>query len=87
MLCIGKEAPKGSDRLVENLKRRGINVELMIKPKQHAIGQTVLNTTQEIGAQLIVMGAYEHSKFSHDIFGGPTTDVLRKTKVPVFLSH
>lgn len=87
VLCVGKTPPEGSDRLVGNLQRHGINAELLVKPKQHSIGQTVLNTTQEISAQLIVMGAYEHSKFSHDLFGGPTTDVIGNAVVPVFLSH
>ncbi len=87
VLCVGKAAPKGTDRLIRNLERHGINVDLVIKPRHHSIGNTVLETTTELDAQLIVMGAYEHSKFSHDLFGGPTTDVISNTKVPVFLSH
>jgi nucleotide-binding universal stress UspA family protein len=33
------------------------------------------------------MGAFEHSKFSHDVFGGVTTDVIGENDVPVLLSH
>lgn len=33
------------------------------------------------------MGAYEHSKFSQDLFGGVTHELIRSTKVPVFMSH
>ena len=44
-------------------------------------------TADEIGAKLIVMGAYEHSKFSQDIFGGVTHDVVRSSNIPVFMSH
>ncbi|WP_424987037.1 universal stress protein [Microbulbifer sp. S227A] len=87
VLCVGKEAPRGSERLIRNLRRHGINAELLVTPARGSIGQTVLDTTRDIGAQLIVMGAYEHSKFSHDLFGGPTTDVMEHATVPVFLSH
>ncbi|WP_276326206.1 universal stress protein [Phaeobacter gallaeciensis] len=40
-----------------------------------------------MGAKLIVMGAYEHSKFSQDLFGGVTHEVIRSSQVPVFMSH
>lgn len=33
------------------------------------------------------MGAYEHSKFLQDWFGGPTTDVISDAPVPVLLAH
>jgi Universal stress protein UspA and related nucleotide-binding proteins len=33
------------------------------------------------------MGAYEHSKFSEDILGGTTHDVLARTPLPVFMAH
>lgn len=87
VLFVGSKAPKGTTYLMKNLKRRGINVDLIVKPRQETIAQTIANTAKEVEAQLIVMGAYEHSKFSHDMFGGPTTDVMRQATVPVFLSH
>ncbi len=87
ILCVGKRSPEGIDRLLVNLERHGINVELITRPKVHSVGQTVLETTRDIGAQLIVMGAYEHSKFSHDLLGGVTTDVISKAHVPLFMSH
>lgn len=87
VLCVGKSAPDGTDRLIKNLGRHGIDADLIIRPRQHSVGQTILDAARELGAQLIVMGAYEHSKFSHDFFGGATTDVIAGTNVPVFMSH
>lgn len=87
ILCVGKSAPDGTDRLITNLKRHGINAELELRPKDHSIGKSIIGAAEDLGAKLIVMGAYEHSKFSHDLFGGVTTDVIDATKVPVFMSH
>ncbi|OAN76438.1 hypothetical protein A8B78_02845 [Jannaschia sp. EhC01] len=87
VLTIGKTTPPGTDRLITNLKRHGINAEHSQRTKSGSIGDTILKATQEIGADLIVMGAYEHSKFSHDLFGGVTTDVIAGSKVPVLMSH
>lgn len=87
ILTIGANTPPGTDRLVQNLKRHEINVEHVQQAKSGSIGRTILSVTQKIGADLVVMGAYEHSKFAHDMFGGVTTDVMKETIVPVLMSH
>lgn len=87
VLTIGKKTPDGTDRLITNLKRHGIDANHSQVPKSGSIGATILNAVGKSGADLIVMGAYEHSKFSHDMFGGVTTDVIRDTSVPVLMSH
>lgn len=87
VLTIGPNVPSGTDRLIQNLGRHEINAEHLQQAKSGSIGKTILNTTQKIGADLIVMGAYEHSKFTHDVFGGVTTDVMKETAVPVLMSH
>lgn len=87
VLTIGTTAVPGVDRIVQNLQRHGINGTHMNKPRHKTIANTLLETADELGAKLIVMGAFEHSKFHHDILGGVTTDVMRDAKVPVFMSH
>ena len=52
-----------------------------------SVAETIVQTADELGSDLIIMGAYEHSKFSQDIFGGVTTEMLRSVKVPVFMAH
>ncbi len=42
---------------------------------------------QEIGADMIVMGAYGHSRWREYVFGGVTRGVTRKTTLPILLSH
>lgn len=87
VLTVGKTVPAGTDRLIANLQRHGINAVHQPQKKSGSIGATILQATADIGANLIVMGAYEHSKFSHDVFGGVTTDVMAQAKVPVLMSH
>lgn len=47
----------------------------------------LLNTTSDIGADLIVVGGYGHSRLREVTLGGVTRSLLRHMTVPVFLSH
>jgi len=38
-------------------------------------------------ADLLVMGAYGHSRFREFVLGGATRSMLTRPQVPVFLSH
>jgi len=87
LITVGAEKAPGTDLLLRNLERHGIESELMVRTREKSIAATILNAAQEVSAKLIVMGAFEHSKFSHDVFGGVTTDVVREADVPIFLSH
>lgn len=74
--------------IMRHLERHGIKAEHIHRAKPgRSIAADIQSTADEIGAKLIVMGAYEHSKFSQDMFGGVTHQVLRTAKVPVFMSH
>ncbi|MCE8547951.1 universal stress protein [Ruegeria pomeroyi] len=87
LVTIGKTAAPGTDRLLHNMRRHGIDVELMLTPRKSSIARSLLDAAQEVSAQLLVMGAFEHSRFSHSIKGGPTTDIIARSNIPVFLSH
>jgi nucleotide-binding universal stress UspA family protein len=86
LLSVG-DTPRGTERMVANMERHGIAVEARSVGRQGGIGNTILAEAKADGAKLIVMGAFEHSKFAHDFFGGATTDVISKTDVPVFMAH
>ncbi|SDO06783.1 Nucleotide-binding universal stress protein, UspA family [Lutimaribacter pacificus] len=81
------ELPPGTG-ILAHLERHGIQAEHLKRQRSgRKIADVIEDTATEIGAKLIVMGAYEHSKFSQDLFGGVTHQVLRSAKVPVFMSH
>lgn len=71
-----------------SLARQGLNATwLDVMPKPEGIAATLLAEADRLGAELLVMGAFEHSKFREDLFGGVTHDVMAMTRIPVFLAH
>ena len=51
------------------------------------VGELLLTRADEMGHDLIVMGAYGHSQLRDLFFGSVSRDLLEKTTVPVLLSH
>lgn len=50
-------------------------------------GEALLSYAADISADLIVAGAYGHSRAREVVFGGVTRTLLAEMTVPVFLSH
>ncbi len=74
--------------ITDHLLRHDIPVKAMQKPRgKGGIAAAILDAVDETGSGILVMGAYEHSKLAEDLFGGVTNTVLKKSKVPVLLSH
>lgn len=86
LLTVGAP-PASAELLVRNIGRHGLRVQAVAAPRSGTIADTILEEAARRQAQLIIMGAYEHSKFSHDLFGGVTTAVIRNAPVPVFMAH
>lgn len=51
------------------------------------VGDLILACAGEIGADLLVMGAYGHSRLREMVLGGATRSVLSNTPLPVLISH
>jgi nucleotide-binding universal stress UspA family protein len=51
------------------------------------VGQTLLDAAQEMGADLLVMGCYGHSRLREYVLGGATRVLLRRMTIPVLMSH
>jgi len=83
------ETTELSERLIQSLRWNGIQAELRrIAPaSQSHIPGALLDTASNVGADLVVMGAYSHSRALELIFGGTTRHVLLDAKVPVLLCH
>ncbi|MFC4821783.1 universal stress protein [Dokdonella ginsengisoli] len=50
-------------------------------------GETLLDAAADIGAELLVMGAYGRTRISEWAFGGATRKVLADATIPLFLRH
>ncbi|MEM9231634.1 MAG: universal stress protein [Pseudomonadota bacterium] len=86
LLSVGS-TPRGTDRMVSNMQRHDIKVDARTVDRSGSIADTILLSAQSDGAKLLVTGAFEHSKFAHDLFGGVTTDIIANAAVPVFMAH
>ena len=51
------------------------------------MGDLLLSYAADHGIDLIVMGAYGHTRLWEMILGGATRDLLRSMTVPVLMSH
>ena len=90
VLTVGAAKPEpGPDGgILRHLERHGVAATHVHRsPRGKSVAAEIEDTADEVGAKLIVMGAYEHSKFSQDLIGGVTHDVMKSTRVPVFMSH
>ena len=90
VLTVGNAEPdaRSIEVLLRNLERHKITANHVHRSgRGRKIAIEIEDTAAELGAKLVVMGAYEHSKFSQDIFGGVTHEVMRTTRVPVLMSH
>jgi nucleotide-binding universal stress UspA family protein len=51
------------------------------------IASCILDRAKEQGADLVVMGAYGHSRMIEAIFGGTTRTMMEQTKLPILFAH
>lgn len=86
LLTVGDE-PLNTGWLVQTLERHGVPADAVSVAPRGSIANTILQESEARGARLIVMGAYEHSKFTHDLTGGVTTALLAQAQIPVLIAH
>lgn len=71
-----------------HLARHGVNAEANhLEAHDIAVGDMLLSRAADKGADLIVMGAYGHSRFRELVLGGATRHLLEHMTVPVLMSH
>lgn len=71
-----------------HLARHGVKAEAAhTVAKDIPDGEALLSYAADIGVDLLVAGAYGHSRAREMVFGGVTRTLLHEMTVPVFLSH
>jgi nucleotide-binding universal stress UspA family protein len=81
------EAKIRTDEVVEALRRHKVTAEAKVVIHQHADSSQVVLQAKAFGADLIIAGAYGHSRLGEWVFGGMTRDLLRQDDCYVLLSH
>jgi nucleotide-binding universal stress UspA family protein len=46
-----------------------------------------MEAADKFSADLIIKGAFTHSRLRQLIFGGPTSELINASTVPILLSH
>jgi len=82
------ESSLAREDVISSLRSRGVNARYQQAERgDRAISEAINTLCVEQGANLLVMGAYGHSRFREFILGGATRGVLEKPALPTFLSH
>lgn len=84
----GPERSDPGGLLCQMLVRHGVNAEVTVLARTlPRVSDVLVRHLRENSADLLVMGAYGHSRFREAILGGATRDMLEHAEVPVFLAH
>ena len=84
----GEKAEPATDDMVAHLKRHGVSVEVARVPASEGdIGRLLLRQAKELQADMIVMGAFHHSRWRELILGGVTLTMLEEATIPLFMAH
>jgi nucleotide-binding universal stress UspA family protein len=74
--------------VVRHLARHGLEaIDEKVWPQGLVASEAVLSRIVDVHADLLVMGAYGHSRLRETILGGMTRDILQRMKVPVLMAH
>lgn len=93
-ITVVDPSPHGPERsdpggaLCQMLTRHGVNVEISVLARtQPQISDILSRRALETGADMMVMGAYGHSRFREAILGGATRNMLEKSNIPVLMAR
>ena len=82
------ETKRSAEELAKNLSRHGLDVVVdRVTSNGQAIGDVLESYVSSCKADLLVMGAYGHTRLREFILGGATRSLLTKPPVPILFSH
>jgi nucleotide-binding universal stress UspA family protein len=73
--------------LVRHLVRQGFDAKAETHVTKLTPAELMLSRIADNGNDLVIMGAYGHSRVRETILGGMTRDMLRSMTVPVLMAH
>jgi nucleotide-binding universal stress UspA family protein len=91
VLLVGIASSPDEEReqdMVAHLKRHAVMAEVVrFKTSEGDIGRLLLTKAKELDADMIVMGAFHHSRWREFILGGVTLTMLEAAAIPLFMAH
>lgn len=77
-----------AEQVARHLVQNNINAQAkLVEPESRTVGEAILEETDRAGADLLLKGAFTHSRLRQMIFGGATQHILSTATVPVFMAH
>ncbi|MBF9031809.1 universal stress protein [Rhodobacterales bacterium HKCCE3408] len=84
----GPEAADPGALLAEMLARHGARVTVaLVARTAPRISDMLQREILDRGADMVILGAYSHSRFREAILGGTTRNMLEWTNIPVLMAH
>ncbi len=86
LLCAGEETAQiraALDAAVDQLRAGGVKAEARVEPG--AATGVVPKAVERDGADLLVMGAYGHSRLRTLMIGSTTSETIRASRVPILI--
>ncbi len=89
VLSNGMDAGLGTtaDDMIAYLSLQGLEATLRELPKDLKVGKALLHANADLGADMMVMGAYGDSHERETVFGGNTQTIVDTAEMPVLLNH
>ncbi|NRB31952.1 MAG: universal stress protein [Rhizobiaceae bacterium] len=80
--------PNPGDNMAAFMARQGLDVIVERLPGgARDVSEVLLEHATDIGADLLVMGAYGHSRLREWLLGGTTRNILQQAQLPVLMCH
>jgi len=81
-------SPETLGELEAHLRRHGVSAPLVPhRAPERSVGENLLSTAADTGADLLVMGCYGHSRVREWLLGGATRTLLESMTLPVLMAH
>ena len=91
MTMLKSEEPRGElpgADIAHHLARHNLKVDFKrIVASDIDVASAILSQAADLGADMIVMGGYGHSRLREFVLGGATRGILAAMTVPVLMSH
>jgi nucleotide-binding universal stress UspA family protein len=82
------DSKRSAEELAKNLFWHGLEVELdKVESRGRTVGETIETHAKSRDANMLVIGAYGHSRLREFILGGATRSLLERPPLPILFSH
>jgi len=88
VVLIVDPSPDAAASVKAHLAHHGVVAEVAaVQSGDRRIADVILEEARNVSADIVVMGAYGHSRLREQIFGGATRDMLAASDRPILVAH